>query len=94
MLVYANHLTFEGTGAEEAIFKGIGAWIKSNSAVDCTQNNSATTVTIKGPVERCVLGCEYLPHAKRNQSYARGWCRTLMIRCAGDGGSPNSVSRA
>jgi len=28
MLVYANHLNFEGTGAEEAIFKGIGGWLK------------------------------------------------------------------
>jgi hypothetical protein len=26
MLVYANHLTFQGAGAEEAIFKAIGAW--------------------------------------------------------------------
>jgi len=28
MLVYANHLSFQGTGAEEAIFKAIGAWLK------------------------------------------------------------------
>ncbi len=28
MLVYANHLTFEGAGAEEAIFKAIGGWLK------------------------------------------------------------------
>jgi hypothetical protein len=28
MLVYANHLKFTGADAEEAIFKGIGAWLK------------------------------------------------------------------
>jgi hypothetical protein len=28
MLVYANHLSFEGAGAEEAIFKAIGGWLK------------------------------------------------------------------
>jgi hypothetical protein len=28
MLVYANHLSFQGAGAEEAIFKGIGGWLK------------------------------------------------------------------
>jgi hypothetical protein len=28
MLVYANHLSFQGTGAEEAIFKAIGGWLK------------------------------------------------------------------
>jgi hypothetical protein len=28
MLVYANHLGFQGTGAEEAIFKAIGGWLK------------------------------------------------------------------
>lgn len=28
MLVYANHLKFSGDGAEEAIFKGIGGWLK------------------------------------------------------------------
>ncbi len=28
MLVYANNLSFEGVGAEEAIFKAIGAWLK------------------------------------------------------------------
>ena len=28
MLVYANNLSFEGVGAEEAIFKAIGAWFK------------------------------------------------------------------
>lgn len=28
MLVYANHLSFLGAGAEEAIFKAIGGWLK------------------------------------------------------------------
>lgn len=28
MLVYANHLTFEGADAERAVLKGIGAWLK------------------------------------------------------------------
>jgi len=28
MLVYANHLTFQGAGAEGAIFKAIGGWLK------------------------------------------------------------------
>lgn len=28
MLVYANHLSFTGAGAESAIFKGIGGWLK------------------------------------------------------------------
>ena len=28
MLVYANHLSFEGGGAEEAIFKALGGWLK------------------------------------------------------------------
>lgn len=28
MLVYANHLTFQGSGADEAIFKAVGAWLK------------------------------------------------------------------
>jgi hypothetical protein len=28
MLVYANHLTFQGSGAKEAIFKAIGGWFK------------------------------------------------------------------
>ena len=28
MLVYANHLAFRGAGAEEAIFKAIGGWLK------------------------------------------------------------------
>ena len=28
MLVYANHLKFHGSGAKEAVFKGIGAWLK------------------------------------------------------------------
>jgi len=28
MLVYANHLGFQGVGAEEAIFKAIGAWLR------------------------------------------------------------------
>lgn len=28
MLVYANHLSLQGTGAEEAIFKAIGGWLK------------------------------------------------------------------
>lgn len=28
MLVYANHLAFEGSGAELAVFKGIGGWLK------------------------------------------------------------------
>jgi hypothetical protein len=28
VLVYANHLKFTGTDAEEAIFKGIGGWLK------------------------------------------------------------------
>jgi hypothetical protein len=28
MLVYANHLSFQGAGAEEAILKGIGGWLK------------------------------------------------------------------
>lgn len=28
MLVYANHLSFHGTDAEEAIFRAIGAWLK------------------------------------------------------------------
>lgn len=28
MLIYANHLNFEGVGAEEAIFRGIGVWLK------------------------------------------------------------------
>jgi hypothetical protein len=28
MLVYANHLTFQGSGTEEAIFKAIGGWLK------------------------------------------------------------------
>ena len=28
MLVYANYLSFQGTGAEEAIFKAIGGWLK------------------------------------------------------------------
>jgi hypothetical protein len=32
MLVYANYLTFRGTGAPEAIFKGIGAWLKEQLA--------------------------------------------------------------
>lgn len=28
MLVYANHLSFEGDGADEAVFKAIGGWLK------------------------------------------------------------------
>src|ERR1019366_1673212 len=28
MLVYANYLSFQGVGAEEAIFKAVGAWLK------------------------------------------------------------------
>jgi hypothetical protein len=28
MLVYANHLSFEGAGAETAVLKGIGGWLK------------------------------------------------------------------
>jgi hypothetical protein len=28
MLVYANHLTFEGADAEQAVLKGIGGWLK------------------------------------------------------------------
>ncbi len=28
MLVYANHLTVKGTGAEEAVFRAIGDWLK------------------------------------------------------------------
>ena len=28
MLVYANHLSFEGSGAETAVFKAIGGWLK------------------------------------------------------------------
>jgi hypothetical protein len=28
MLVYANHLSFQGAGAEEAIFKAVGGWLK------------------------------------------------------------------
>jgi hypothetical protein len=28
MLVYANHLSFQGAGAENAIFKAIGGWLK------------------------------------------------------------------
>ena len=28
MLVYANHLSFQGSGAGTAIFKGIGGWLK------------------------------------------------------------------
>lgn len=28
MLVYANHLSFEGVGADEAVFKAIGGWLK------------------------------------------------------------------
>lgn len=28
MLVYANHLSIEGLGAEEAIFKAVGSWLK------------------------------------------------------------------
>ena len=28
MLVYVNHLSFQGAGAEQAIFKAIGAWLK------------------------------------------------------------------
>jgi hypothetical protein len=28
MLVYANHLSFQGAGAEEAVFKAVGAWLK------------------------------------------------------------------
>ena len=28
MLVYANHFTFHGEDAEEAIFKAIGGWLK------------------------------------------------------------------
>jgi len=28
MLVYANHLSFQGDGAKEAIFKAIGGWLK------------------------------------------------------------------
>ncbi|MDE3164999.1 MAG: hypothetical protein KGN36_04260 [Acidobacteriota bacterium] len=28
MLVYANHLSFRGAGAEEAIFKAVGGWLK------------------------------------------------------------------
>ncbi len=28
MLVYANHLSFQGHGAEAAVFKGIGGWLK------------------------------------------------------------------
>lgn len=28
MLVYANHLSFQGAGVEEAIFKAVGGWLK------------------------------------------------------------------
>jgi hypothetical protein len=28
MLVYANHLAFQGTGADEAVFKAVGGWLK------------------------------------------------------------------
>ncbi len=28
MLVYVNHLRFQGEGARDAIFKAIGAWLK------------------------------------------------------------------
>ena len=28
MLVYANYLSLKGPNAEEAVFKGIGAWLK------------------------------------------------------------------
>lgn len=28
MLVYANHMSFQGQGAEEAVFKAIGGWLK------------------------------------------------------------------
>jgi hypothetical protein len=28
MLVYANHLSFQGPGAEDAVFKAIGGWLK------------------------------------------------------------------
>lgn len=28
MLVYANHLSFQGAGAQSAIFKAVGAWLK------------------------------------------------------------------
>ncbi len=28
MLVYANHLSFRGAGAKDAVFKGIGGWLK------------------------------------------------------------------
>src|SRR5688572_9170669 len=33
MLVYANHLTFRGKDAEQAVFKGIGAWLKEQLGV-------------------------------------------------------------
>lgn len=28
MFVYANQLSFEGPDAEEAVFRGIGVWLK------------------------------------------------------------------
>lgn len=28
MLVYANHLAFQGSGADEAVFKAVGGWLK------------------------------------------------------------------
>jgi hypothetical protein len=33
MLVYANHVTFQGKDAEQAVFKGIGAWLKEQLGV-------------------------------------------------------------
>ena len=28
MLVYANHFSFQGADAEEAIYKAVGGWLK------------------------------------------------------------------
>ncbi|WP_417810137.1 hypothetical protein [Thalassospira alkalitolerans] len=51
MLVYANHLTFEGHGAKEASFKAIGAWLKEKMGYGLHPNQLKTDGSFEGTLK-------------------------------------------
>lgn len=48
MLVYANHLSFQGAGAEEAVFKALGGWLKEQLGFGLHPNQLRTDGTFDG----------------------------------------------
>lgn len=95
MLVYANHLAFQGSNAENAVFKAIGGWLKEqlgfglrpdqlrrDGDFDGHRDEARSWLRIVATTEEEPQFYSWLLKNNDNQVYGRQWVTELGVKIA------------